>query len=66
MMLQHERLIAIRGIVFNANSTLSGEIEIAAGTWRYRFKDEDKAFIESASFFFLATADPDGRPDCSF
>ena len=34
--------------------------------WRDRFKDEDKAFIESAPFFFLATADADGRPDCSF
>lgn len=34
--------------------------------WRDRFKDEDKAFIESVGFFFLATADRDGRPDCSF
>lgn len=34
--------------------------------WRCRFKDEDKALIESAGFFFLATADRDGRPDCSF
>jgi predicted pyridoxine 5'-phosphate oxidase superfamily flavin-nucleotide-binding protein len=34
--------------------------------WRDRFKDEDKAFIERQSFFFLATADRDGRPDCSF
>ena len=34
--------------------------------WRNRFKDEDKAFIESAGFFFLATADGDGAPDCSF
>jgi hypothetical protein len=34
--------------------------------WRCRFKDEDKALIESASFFFLATADRDGQPDCSF
>lgn len=34
--------------------------------WRDRFKDEDKAFIESAEFFFLATADGEGRPDCSF
>jgi len=34
--------------------------------WRNRFKDEDKAFIEGAGFFFLATADADGRPDCSF
>jgi predicted pyridoxine 5'-phosphate oxidase superfamily flavin-nucleotide-binding protein len=34
--------------------------------WRERFKDEDRAFIEGASFFFLATADAEGRPDCSF
>jgi uncharacterized protein len=33
---------------------------------RDRFSDEDKAFIEAASFFFLATADAEGRPDCSF
>lgn len=34
--------------------------------WRARFKDEDKAFIENVGFFFLATADAEGRPDCSF
>ena len=34
--------------------------------WRDRFKDDDKAFIESVEFFFLATADADGHPDCSF
>jgi uncharacterized protein len=34
--------------------------------WRDRFKDDDKAFIESVGFFFLATADQQGRPDCSF
>jgi len=27
---------------------------------------DDKAFIESAIYFFIATADADGRPDCSF
>ncbi|BCW88667.1 hypothetical protein sos41_18080 [Alphaproteobacteria bacterium SO-S41] len=30
------------------------------------FTDSDRAFIEGAAFFFLATADADGRPDCSF
>lgn len=30
------------------------------------FTDEDKAFIESAEYFFLATANPDAQPDCSF
>jgi predicted pyridoxine 5'-phosphate oxidase superfamily flavin-nucleotide-binding protein len=33
---------------------------------RERFTDADKQFIESLSFFFLATADSEGRPDCSF
>jgi predicted pyridoxine 5'-phosphate oxidase superfamily flavin-nucleotide-binding protein len=30
------------------------------------FGAEDKAFIESAIYFFIATADGEGRPDCSF
>ena len=30
------------------------------------FSDEDKAFIERCSMFFIATADADGRPDCSY
>jgi uncharacterized protein len=33
---------------------------------RTAFTNSDKAFIEGASFFFLATADAEGRPDCSF
>jgi hypothetical protein len=33
---------------------------------RLAFTDGDRAFIEGATFFFLATADADGRPDCSF
>ena len=33
---------------------------------RTTFTDDDKQFIESAIYFFLATADADGRPDCSF
>jgi uncharacterized protein len=28
--------------------------------------DGDRAFIEAADCFFLATADADGRPDCSY
>ncbi|SFD14477.1 pyridoxamine 5'-phosphate oxidase family protein [Tropicimonas isoalkanivorans] len=35
-------------------------------TLRQKFSDDDRAFIEGAGFFFLATADADGRPDCSF
>lgn len=31
-----------------------------------RFTDGDKAFIEGLPFFFIATADAEGRPDCSF
>ncbi|MDO9338694.1 MAG: pyridoxamine 5'-phosphate oxidase family protein [Caulobacter sp.] len=30
------------------------------------FTDDDKAFIEDSIYFFLATADAEGRPDCSF
>ena len=33
---------------------------------RDRFNDDDRVFIESLGFFFLATADGKGRPDCSF
>jgi uncharacterized protein len=33
---------------------------------RTEFTENDKVFIESASYFFLATADAEGRPDCSF
>ena len=30
------------------------------------FTAEDRAFIENASIFFLATADAEGQPDCSY
>ncbi len=33
---------------------------------RKAFNDADKAFVEASPFFFLATADAEGRPDCSF
>src|SRR5690606_31677765 len=33
---------------------------------RTAFTPDDKAFIESMPYFFLATADAEGRPDCSF
>lgn len=33
---------------------------------RTTFTGDDKAFIESAIYFFVATADAQGRPDCSF
>jgi uncharacterized protein len=33
---------------------------------RTAFTEEDKAFIEGMIYFFLATADAQGRPDCNF
>ena len=33
---------------------------------RTAFTSDDKAFIEGLPYFFLATADAAGRPDCSF
>ncbi len=33
---------------------------------RFAFTDQDRVFIEGTMFFFLATADAEGRPDCSF
>ena len=33
---------------------------------RDAFTDEDRAFIESRPLFFLATADAEGHPDCSY
>jgi uncharacterized protein len=33
---------------------------------RVQFTADDTAFIESVPYFFLATADAEGRPDCSF
>jgi uncharacterized protein len=33
---------------------------------RAEFSDEDRAFIAGQNFFVLATADAQGRPDCSY
>ena len=33
---------------------------------RTEFTADDRAFIESTIYFFLASADAEGRPDCSF
>ena len=33
---------------------------------RAEFTADDKAFVESVIYFFAATADAEGRPDCSF
>ena len=35
-------------------------------TLRRAFTEEDKAFISKVPMFFLATADADGHPDCSY
>jgi uncharacterized protein len=35
-------------------------------THREALTSEDEAFINGAGFFFLATADTEGHPDCSF
>lgn len=35
-------------------------------TTRTRFTEDDRSFIESRIFFFLATADDKAHPDCSF
>ena len=46
-----------------ASRALADRLEQMA---RPHFTDSDRDFIESAIYFFLATADADGRPDCSF
>jgi uncharacterized protein len=35
-------------------------------TMRSAFTEEDKAFIQRCRMFFLATADTEGQPDCSY
>lgn len=39
---------------------------IEATLFREQFTAEDRAFIERLDMFFLATADAEGRPSCSF
>src|SRR3981189_1005416 len=33
---------------------------------RSEFTDDDKSYIETSIYFFIATADASGHPDCSF
>src|SRR6266853_3368049 len=33
---------------------------------RAEFSDDDQSFVESCIYFFIATADASGHPDCSF
>lgn len=39
---------------------------LEARTSHTQFTDSDRAFIENSIYFFLATADAEGRPDVSF
>lgn len=39
---------------------------LAQVTLRNAFTDEDRAFIGRCAMFFIATADADGHPDCSY
>ena len=39
---------------------------LAQVTFRSAFTDEDRAFIQARSMLFVATADADGHPDCSY
>ena len=39
---------------------------LAEVTLRRAFTDEDRAFIARCPLFFVATADAEGRPDCSY
>lgn len=36
------------------------------GQRRTAFSDDDRAFIQGSIYVFLATADAEGQPDCSF
>jgi predicted pyridoxine 5'-phosphate oxidase superfamily flavin-nucleotide-binding protein len=50
----------------DARDTRALADRLAGVTVRQAFTDEDRAFIERCSVFFLATADAEGRPDCSY
>ncbi|HNO61271.1 MAG TPA: pyridoxamine 5'-phosphate oxidase family protein [Plasticicumulans sp.] len=39
---------------------------LAQVTLRHEFTDEDRSFIEHCSMVFVATADANGHPDCSY
>jgi uncharacterized protein len=64
--------MAAPGLYHQGNRDLQDEFGSRAladrleGIARTTFTSEDEAFIESAIYFFLATADAEGRPDCSF
>lgn len=39
---------------------------LAEVTLRTAFTEDDRAFIQACSMFFVASADAQGRPDCSY
>lgn len=58
----HEGMRALQ----DARDTRRIADRLAEVTLRHAFTDEDRAFIESRPLFFVATADADGHPDCSY
>jgi predicted pyridoxine 5'-phosphate oxidase superfamily flavin-nucleotide-binding protein len=64
--------MAAPGLYHQGNRTLQDEFGSRALADRLEelartaFTPEDTAYIEDSIYFFLATADADGRPDCSF
>jgi predicted pyridoxine 5'-phosphate oxidase superfamily flavin-nucleotide-binding protein len=65
--------MAISKLYHRGNRDLQDEFESRAiadrleqVTTRSAFTESDKEFIEGAIFFFLATADAERHPDCSF
>ena len=60
-LLFHDGNIALQDAF--GSRAIAGRLESMART---AFTESDKDFIESAFYFFLATADSEKRPDCSF
>jgi predicted pyridoxine 5'-phosphate oxidase superfamily flavin-nucleotide-binding protein len=54
-----------RGLQARFSSTALAD-RLEQKTHRTELTEADKQLIESASFFFIATADREGRPDCSY
>lgn len=50
----------------NARQTRSLADRLADVTRHTRFTEDDREFIRQSSMFFIATADAEGHPDCSY
>ena len=61
-MTYHEGMRALQ----DARETRRLADRLAQVTVHTAFSDEDRAFIERAAMVFVATADAEGRPDCSY